>query len=213
MTRTPLCVAVFCTFLCASFCSAAVFQHDWKTPGDGLLTYDNVNQREWLDLTQTVLADQFAFTTIGQETKFQYVLIQTAPGGVYEGFSAAKSADVVAFAQSSGINTSTQSFATNSAPTLNLCDLLGYTITHNDRSRTTDGLLNEFDPNLGGRSSAIFNTVFSSQSGLFIGAGQFQFPSPPGVMLYRAAIPEPRAIALMMLCSIEVVCRRGGWRL
>ena len=35
--------------------SAEVFERDWKTPGDGLLTYDDVNRQEWLDLTETQL--------------------------------------------------------------------------------------------------------------------------------------------------------------
>lgn len=34
--------------------SAAVMEVDWKTPGDGLLTYDTVNKRKWLDLSQTL---------------------------------------------------------------------------------------------------------------------------------------------------------------
>lgn len=35
---------------------AAVIERDWQTPGDGLLTYDNVSQPEWLDLSQTLLS-------------------------------------------------------------------------------------------------------------------------------------------------------------
>ena len=31
--------------------SATISERDLLEPGDGLLTYDDVNQREWLDLT------------------------------------------------------------------------------------------------------------------------------------------------------------------
>jgi hypothetical protein len=47
---------------------AGVFSRDWKTPGDGLLTYDDVNQREWLDLSVSRL-DQFPvprFENVGE---------------------------------------------------------------------------------------------------------------------------------------------------
>jgi hypothetical protein len=33
-----------------------VISRGWKTPRDGLLTYDDVNRREWLDLTESVLS-------------------------------------------------------------------------------------------------------------------------------------------------------------
>ena len=36
--------------------NAAVIERDWQTPGDGLLTFDTVNQREWLDLSETLLS-------------------------------------------------------------------------------------------------------------------------------------------------------------
>ena len=35
---------------------AAVLERDWLTPGDGLLTYDTVTGREWLDLPVTLLS-------------------------------------------------------------------------------------------------------------------------------------------------------------
>ena len=51
-THEPILVlrSVLASLLAANLCSAAVFERDWKTPGDGLLTYDDVNRREWLDL-------------------------------------------------------------------------------------------------------------------------------------------------------------------
>jgi hypothetical protein len=185
---------------------AAVFQRDWKTPGDGLLTYDEVNQREWLDLTETVLAEQFPFPGVDPDAKYQYVVSQTMPGGLFEGFTVAKSPDVIALAQSAGINTSTQSFAVNATPTLALTQLLGLTIPPNDQRQSTLGLFDEIeirDPNPPLRFTAVFRTLFSSQSGLQIGTGQFQFSSPPGVMLYRV-VPEPECALLLGFGAITI---------
>lgn len=41
------------SLLLASPAGAAVFSRDLFEPGDGLLTYDDVNQREWLDFSVT----------------------------------------------------------------------------------------------------------------------------------------------------------------
>jgi hypothetical protein len=192
----------------------AVFQPDWKMPGDGLITCDDVNQREWLELTLTTLADQFQFPGVDRDAKYQYVVSQTVLGGLFEGFTAAKSPDVVALAQLASIETSTQDFATNSTATVQLSNLLGYTIRANEQSRITDGLLDEFDPFFPIiRRSAELVTFFSSQSGLLIGAGQFQYPSPPGVMLYRHAIPEPSSFVSGLLVGLAIgICRRFGRR-
>jgi len=76
-------------------------QRDWKNPGDGLLTYDDANQREWLDLSQTLLTSQFPGAD--REAKYLYVVGQTGTGGLFDGFSVARSPDVIALAQSAGI--------------------------------------------------------------------------------------------------------------
>jgi hypothetical protein len=102
MIRSLFVVAVVWGCVTLSAGRAAVISRDWKTPGDGLLTYDDVNQREWLDLSQTLLTSQFPGAT--QEDRYQYVASQTAPGGLFAGFSVAKSVDVIALAQSAGIN-------------------------------------------------------------------------------------------------------------
>jgi hypothetical protein len=51
-------IASAAALLLSQSSTAAVVAHDWKTPGDDLLTYDTVNKREWLDLPVTVLATQ-----------------------------------------------------------------------------------------------------------------------------------------------------------
>jgi len=48
-------LAALLALSCAPASQAAVFERDWKEPGDGLLTYDDVNQREWLDVPLSLL--------------------------------------------------------------------------------------------------------------------------------------------------------------
>ncbi|QDU55290.1 hypothetical protein [Aeoliella mucimassa] len=84
--------------------TAAVIQHDWLVPGDGLLTYDDVNQREWLDLTETQL---FKFPGGTLEEQYQAVVDHTLPGGMFAGFTVATAEDVRALAESAGIDTTT----------------------------------------------------------------------------------------------------------
>ena len=45
---------LYAIVLVAPSARGAVFERDWKTPGDGLLTYDDVNRRVWLDLPFTI---------------------------------------------------------------------------------------------------------------------------------------------------------------
>ncbi|MCA9232407.1 MAG: hypothetical protein KDA57_17290 [Planctomycetales bacterium] len=80
-----------CFSLLALPLRAAVIESDFLAPGDGLLTYDDVHHREWLDLTQTSLNS--------------LIVIQTAmlPGGLYEGFSFATLKDVEELALSAGV--------------------------------------------------------------------------------------------------------------
>ena len=70
--------------------SAAIVPQDWHTSGDGLLTYDTTNHREWLDLTQT---DVLPFATVQQSL---------APGESLSGFHIANVDDVHALVTSAG---------------------------------------------------------------------------------------------------------------
>lgn len=49
------CLGVVAVSLICSIQSsdATVLERDWKNRGDGLLVFDDVNNREWLDLTVT----------------------------------------------------------------------------------------------------------------------------------------------------------------
>lgn len=69
---------------------AAVFERNFLEPGDGLLTYDDVNQREWLDLMET--ADLNAASIIESMSE----------GGYLHGFHFAFQEDVAGLDASAG---------------------------------------------------------------------------------------------------------------
>ena len=116
---------VACLFL-FSTTSAAVFERDWLSPGNGLLTFDDVNQREWLDLSESLL-EQFSGDTL--EKNYPSVVAETRVGDIFEGFSVAKGEDAEALAISGGIDIVLRigSFDHNLIPTTNIINLLGVT--------------------------------------------------------------------------------------
>lgn len=189
-----LVVVCVCARAAAPVAFAGVISHDWKSPGDGLLTYDDVNQREWLDLSQTLLSSQFPGAD--REAKFQFVMDQTGGGGLFDGFSIAQSSDVVALVESAGIDSSTQSYAINAAPTLALGALLTFTIEAMNGNRAVVGIVDGIDSDSLVRTTAFLRTSFASQAGLSFGTPHTEFNEPPGVMLYRK-VPEPAGIALL----------------
>lgn len=120
---------------------AAVMSRDWKVPGDGLLTFDDVNRREWLDVPETLLADFVGATVL---EGYEKVIAELAPDGAFAGFSLSTRDDVVALAVSAGIDTNTFDFTRNSVPTSMLLDLLGSTSESHLESKSTFGLIDEF---------------------------------------------------------------------
>ncbi len=70
---------------------ADVINADWKTAGDGLAILDTVNNREWLDLTETV-----NLTT-------DYVAGQLGPSGEFEGWRFATNTEAYDLLVSAGI--------------------------------------------------------------------------------------------------------------
>jgi len=175
---------------------AAVFERDWKTPGDGLLTYDDVNQREWLDLSQTLLV---SFPNL---SVFD-VIAELDPGGQFEGFFVAAPSDVSALAQSAGIDTLTLDFDVNGVNTGNLIDILGPTVG----PPVSEGSLASFvvghlEPGMG---TAFFQyraveEIAGLQQGIGAG-GDFIRPANAGMMLYRNAVPEPASWLLLFISS------------
>lgn len=204
----------FLSFLLAVFATpatAAVFERDLASgSGDGLLTFDDVNQREWLDLSQSLLID-LGETDTGGEFTFDFdrdVVPEVQPGGLFEGFTIAKSDEVLALAESAGIVLGTLDFDTNQAATAVLIDLLEPTAFN----RISTGLLDEQD----GQSiaTAFFEIRTNERAGLLTGFGAggdaIRYPNV-GVMLYRA-VPEPATATLIGLAAfcifvIRLQCR------
>jgi hypothetical protein len=201
---------------------AAVFERDWKTPGDGLLTYDDVNRREWLDLSETILSSQFPgedpSPQVTRENRYQYVVSETGPDGLFEGFSVGTAADVIALAESAGIDISTLNEDINTIPALALGELLTFTLEASTGAKVAIGLLDEPLYDYLGisliRPGAEIQ-IARTQAGLVIGPYHFQYSTSPGVMLYRAAIPEPATVFLISLgagtlaiCQLSKRCLR-----
>lgn len=204
MNRFLLFLSGLLFFSLSLVCDAAVLERDWKTPGDGLLTYDNVNQREWLDLSETLLEK---FPDVSHEGSYQKVIAELSPGGMFDGFRVAKIADALGLAHEAGINTDTDDFSINGVATHNLIELLGPTRTTNVGRVQSRGFLDEI---LGPaqdnrRIEAIFDyrapevdMSFVGDAGLRYGPGDFTSPATTGVMLFRV-VPEPSSVLLLFL--------------
>jgi len=209
MSQTSLyCLpVVWFTFFCSA--QGGVIERDWKIAGDGLLTYDDVNQREWLDLSETIL-DQFPGATL--EDRYQSVVAETNAGGMFEGFAAAEANDVFALAESAGIDTSSFDYETNQAATRSLMNLLGPTLVFSPDIMLSFGYLEAFStlpPNRGMREAVIIfldtPTPFNSGTARFlIGGDDSMSLSTLGVMLYRNAVPEPASWMLLAIGAAAV---------
>ncbi len=117
-------VCMACVLGPTGVASAALIERDWLAPGDGLLTLDTATNLEWLDVSQTGLA---LFPGVLLEDRYQAVVAETAPGGMFAGFGPASPDQALALAVNAGITLGTDDFATNSAPATALIDLVGFT--------------------------------------------------------------------------------------
>jgi hypothetical protein len=194
MTRTFW--TLLFTFACVSSQAvhAAVLSRDWKMPGDGLLTYDEVNQREWLDLTESDLS---LFAGDSGEEKYANALAALAP----HGFLGAQRADLTALVQSAGINTTTTEYLLNADSTNDLIDLVGATFMNQHR-RLADGLLDERETFSGTRFLGYLEVISepSPRAGLFIFPAHTVDPLSvaPSIWLYRP-VPEPGGVTLILI--------------
>jgi hypothetical protein len=192
--------------------NAAVVERDWKTPGDGLLMYDDVNRREWLDLSESLLS-KFSGTTL--EDRYQDAITELAPGGVFEGFTVAKIGDSTALAVSAGIDTSTTVFAANQAATTALIGLLDPTYMVN-RTTSSQAFLDEIaQGQFTLRVASVFivrtPTLFDNGTAglLYVTGFEPETPSLFGLMLYRN-MPEPSSTVLVVNCVGVFIAR--SWR-
>jgi hypothetical protein len=202
--------------LLAPLAPAAVISRDWKTPGDGLLTYDDVNQRKWLDLTESRLS---MFQGANLEQRFQNSLSQLQPGGAFDGFHIAVRSDLFALAESAGINTANRSdFSGNEGPTRSLIALVGVSLSfQNERIVDSFGLLDEL-ANVGTVNLRVTGVLAvdpesgaNGEAGLIAGPGagsDLLMPNNAGIWLYRTVVPEPNntlvaAVGLAALCGLS----------
>lgn len=175
----------------------AVIERDWRAPGDGLLTYDTVNQREWLDLSQTLRIN------FPPNYRVEDVALELEPGGMFEGFTWANIEDVTEFAQSAGIDTTTLDLAVNGDAVNSLLDLIGRTsgfLSHSGQAVSLAFLDDTVihPQGLPIRAFAFFTDRLSShEAGLLtsLTASEFRRASTSGLMLYRN-VPEPNASQL-----------------
>jgi hypothetical protein len=197
MTGLTSLVLALGVLLTPALLKAAVFQRDWKTPGDGLLTYDDVNKREWLDLPLTRLS---LFPGSNREERYERILSETANGGMFAGFMPAQSEDVIALAHSAGINTDPRISTVNEGPVSHLIQLLGPTAGAPPESASSQGFLSEFRPSTSTRRLAAL-VVYRppNTANLFIAASDdsLVYPELNAVWLYRP-IPEPHPLVLLL---------------
>jgi hypothetical protein len=183
---------------------AAVHERDWIVSGDGLLTFDDVNNREWLDLTVTHPAG------------LACVLTEVDEGGRFAGFMVATFADVHTLAQSAGIDTTTLDYEVNHVAALTLINLLGETGAGGVNKSApgeaySAGWVNETFMHGNGAVYANYYTIIADDGNATIpgstGIGSIaglSYPNAapasgggdtPGVWLYRsspsATVPEP----------------------
>lgn len=179
-------------------CFATVLERDWRSPGDGLLTFDDVNQREWLDLSASTMA-QFP------APRLENALAQLQAGGLFADFTFAKRGDVLELALSAGIDPNTDSYARNASATRSLIELLSPTPPFTGEVLHSIGIVDEIPgpPFFPLNQSSDFR--FDPNSGPEGRAGVAIFPGNDlaalravGLMLYRN-VPEPGGIVLALL--------------
>jgi hypothetical protein len=191
--------------LVAPSARGAVFERNWKAAGDGLLTYDDVNQREWLDLPLT-LASSGVFP--------DGVFTEMHPGGLLDGFSWAKGADVIALAESAGVNTTTLDFVANHNATNNVIGLLGITRGPNLEDDIYAGGRIDATGSPSGLSVGAFfqDEISDARAGLSL-SSQIDIVGrlAPGVWIFREAVPEPPTVhssAIALLFAFMGIRRR-----
>ncbi|QDU54435.1 hypothetical protein [Aeoliella mucimassa] len=206
-----------------SLASAAVTERDWLAPGDGLLTFDDIHHREWLDLTESLTID-LGKRAPDDSFSFDYerdLLAELEPGGRLEGFTAATTEDILSLAMSAGVDTSTSEFATNAVPVGGLMGLLGPTYARGEPigSIGSSAYLFGLSSTLSLEPTSLDDRLLanlmynyspspsdSSQAQLVFGyASELSRSDTTGMWLYRNTQAVPECSSLSLLC-IAVVC-------
>ncbi len=203
---------------------AAIFERDFLEPGDGLLTYDDVNRREWLDLTYTS----------GVSLKGIQSLMTT--NGIFEQFEFATLEDIEPFASSAGVVWQSQGVAAHSEQTyknaIDLHDLLGnvysFRVDFDNIVAGTSGFLARYSSHgqvaksttngelsFDGTNVYVTYIEFPASATVLVNGGPYGVitsESPIGDIaatgntgpfwLYREAVPEPATLGMFILSVI-----------
>ena len=193
-----------------------MFERDWQMPGDGLLTYDDVSRREWLDLSVSRL-NQFP------EPQLENAIAEIMPGGLFEGFNLASRSDVLALAESGGVDTSTSNLAVNQIAMSELIELLGSTFARDTPVfiRRSVGFIDEVDTNppMAHQMGVVLRVIAipysdAGTAGLYFSSSDDSlFQGSTGLMLYRV-VPEPSTLMQLLMagCGIMPIRSRIHWR-
>lgn len=201
--------------------SAELIARDWLAPGDGLLTYDPIHQREWLDIPVSELS-QFGSTI---DEAVVVAELELLPGGRFEGFHFADREDVEQLVSASGFDQSSFEKRVETADQMrNLIrhlDGLG-AVPEPSGTGGTVGVIDEFlfegQPfyptrvaafmSLSGRTptrpDGLGTLAFGNQGDFFTRSCVRH-----GMMLYRNAAPEPATATLLTLGVMGGVLRRS----
>jgi hypothetical protein len=220
-------VATICVFAALDDARAAISERNFRVPGDGLLTYDAINHREWLDVTETA------------GMSLEDVGAQIQPAGLLFGFSIATTDDVMSLVISAGYDRNDPNQGTQFSKANTLIDLLGETLrvdtTFNtsssgifgwdDSANTLTWRVSEADAKVSELTDVVIPFAIST-TGLanvgelsFVGTSKsfvgtdLEYPLElngeeyRGVWLYRnVVVPEPTSFGLLtvalMLCAI-----------
>lgn len=180
---------------------------DWLAPGDNLLTRDSVTEREWLDLTETVLPEVDGNDPAARLAAFQSRLME---GGDLSGFRIATTDDVFQLAVSAGIDPDTSDITVNRVPAATLV-----TFT------TSDGIVVELGENAIANGLTVSSDLQSVRIGYvpsgrdlptaFVIAGPL-VSSTESVWIYRESVPEPAALSLLTILSLASTLMVRGAR-
>ena len=214
--RVVYLLVVVSGLLLGSEARAELVERDWLAPGDGLLTYDPVNGREWLDFPVSRLS-QFGGTELEGNTLANAVTLakqELLPGGLFEGFTLAVREDVIGLVDAAGVDLATRQARRDSADQMaQLIELLGQ-----NNALGIVGVLDELNPDFDGVGSAqpyfaaflgVGGSIFNLEAFFDITPNpEFFMPNASSLSLYRQAIPEPTTCCLMTSAFLTTLLQR-----
>lgn len=220
--RRAFCLAFLCGAFVSTPATAALIERDWLAPGDGLLTYDDVNHREWLDLDVSELS-QFGSLI---DDAVAAAKLELLPGGRFEGFTLAGREEVDQLVVSSGFDSSSYESTLETADQMRALILLIGGPERLDELSGAAELFGVIDETASASNSsqptsaAVLFTVENRAPTRPNGRGSYGYDNQSndryknydasgiGIMLYRNSVPEPSAALLIAMAISLLRCRR-----